>query len=107
MSDKTAQLIKMTEDLIINNIEDLKLKLLEDLKKCNKLEITLSAVDNIDISGLQLLISLTREVENIKKDVIYSGQLKASFLEDINRIAFAPNIITNGEDLQRFINDTI
>ncbi len=107
MSKNTAHKIEITEDLIINNVEDIRLKFIEYLKSFEKLEIVLSVVKVIDISGLQLLISLSNECKNLGKDVLYSGQFNESFFENINRIAFSPAMLNSGEDLQKFINEAV
>lgn len=107
MSKNTAHKIEVSEDLIINNVRDIKLIFLDLLKNSDNLEISLAVVKDIDISGLQLLISLLGECKILGKDILFSGQFNDSFLENINRIAFAPAILNNGEDLQNFIKESV
>lgn len=99
--------IELKDDLIINNVEEIKSNFLGHLKKSNKLEIDLSETQQIDISGLQLLISLVRESKNLEKEVSFIGLFNNSFSENLNRIAFAPMFITNGEELQEFLKGTV
>lgn len=107
MPKKNVNKVDITEDLIINNIENIRENLLTHLDKSNKLEIVLSSTKNIDISGLQLLISLKREVLKLEKEVIFSGIFNDSFSEGLNKIIFNQGIINNGEDLQLLINEAV
>ncbi|MGL1891669.1 MAG: STAS domain-containing protein [Spirochaetaceae bacterium] len=107
MPKKTDNVVVITDDLIINHVDEIRELLIKTLKKQKKLEVVLSSINRIDISGLQLLVSLSNEAFLAKKEILYSGVFKDSFLFDINKVSFAQNILTNAEDLQNFIKDVV
>jgi len=99
--------IILDKDLKIHNVEDIKDELLRKLDVKGDITIDLSSVEKIDISGLQLLISIVAELKELKKDYLFIGEFKSNFSQDLNKICFSPNIISNGSELQSFIEDGI
>lgn len=107
MAIETVDILEIDEDLIINNIENIKKKIISHLGKHKSLELNLSKTNRIDISGLQLLISLVNEVKGTKKSLVFSGNLTENFTEEVNRISFSHLQLTTGEELKGYIDDTV
>ncbi len=107
MSKKADNVVVITEDLTINNVDEIRENLLKYLKKSKKLEIVLSSLSRVDISGLQLLISLVNESCLTEKEIQFCGNFNDSFIFDINKVAFPPNTLINGEELQSFIKGVV
>ncbi len=61
--------LAIDEDMTIYAIEGLKLALTDEIELCDKLELDLSAVEEIDSAGIQLLLALRRELMLKKKEL--------------------------------------
>ncbi|QEN03995.1 STAS domain-containing protein [Thiospirochaeta perfilievii] len=70
--------IILDKDLKIHNVEDIKDELLRKLDVKGDITIDLSSVEKIDISGLQLLISIVAELKELKKIIYLLGSLKVT-----------------------------
>ena len=106
MSDIDTRIV-LQDDLIINYAVDTK-DIFMDALTVNKIsEFDLSKVSAIDISGLQLLISLFKEADLLGKDVMFVGEADENFINDINRISFSPEPINNIFDLTNFIRSVV
>lgn len=99
--------IILEKDLKIHNVEVIKEELLKKLDVQDDITIDLSSVEKIDVSGLQLLISIAVELKELKKEFLFTGEFNSNFSQDLNKICFSPNIISNGSELQSFIEDGI
>ena len=107
MSGYVDIVVNIDSDLIIQNVESIRKTLLSEISKNSSINLNLSVVKKIDISGLQLLISLSSEAKKIGCVITYVGDLFPSFLDDINKIAFAPIGIVNSDDLLTFVKETV
>lgn len=95
------------ENLTIAEVVEAK-KLLDQLVDSGKkMEIDLSSLGNIDISGFQLLTSLCKEAAVLNKEVNLKGHLKNSFSESLNNLLFTTEQISSGNELTGYIEEII
>lgn len=107
MPDENIAIIKLNDDLTIHNMESCKKNLLVALESSDNCEIDLSVVKRIDITGLQLLIGLSKEAVLLNKTVLYTGFFTDDFIEELNGIVFNTSILTNGKEFSSYILETI
>jgi anti-anti-sigma factor len=85
-------MIIQTDSFTINQIRTIYQTLLDEFNSSSKLLIDLRNVDEIDLSGLQLLVSLKKScleknkefyIKNLKEELLYSFELSGldSYLE--------------------------
>ncbi len=65
--------LAINEDLTIYNIDEVKKEINEKIEKVDTLEIDLENVEEIDSSGIQLLIALKNEFKKNNKKIIFSA----------------------------------
>jgi anti-anti-sigma factor len=83
-----SQLLALTEDLTIYNALTQKQTLLDALAACDKLDLDLSQVSEMDTAGLQLLILLKKEAQRAGKRVsIVAHSQTVSMLIDFCNMA--------------------
>lgn len=73
-SEKGSDLAKCTikKELSINNLEDIKSKLIKAIKDHKEIEIVLKKIDYFDLPGLQLLVSARKTIINQGKKISFS-----------------------------------
>lgn len=69
IKDKKS-IVSVGEDLTISVVTDLKETLMQALNQSDLLTIDLESVQNIDVSGVQLLCSSNRHFEKMKKKLV-------------------------------------
>ncbi len=99
--------VTLNDDLIINFVNSTKLVLLAALDKSSSFNIDLSQLKSIDVSGLQLLIALYKEVSQSKKEIAFIGSFTDEFIDEINKITYTSDLLFNSDDLTNFIKETI
>lgn len=97
--------IEITKDLTMINIKKISDRLLISIISGSNFNIDLSEIGNIDITGLQLLISLSKELNSLDQTLTFSGNLKENFRNDLEDLIFSVHEITTGPDLTKFIDD--
>lgn len=107
MSQKVDYQIGLEGKLTIVYAQEMKLILIEVLNQGNTLEIDVSQLEEIDISGLQLLISFAREASLLGKSYQFTGVFTEKFKEEINDTSYLQSKMVNGEDLTQFLNEII
>lgn len=107
MQQKTDYTIALMGKLTISYAEEMKLTLMESLNQGISIKVDLSTLDEIDISGLQLLISFAKEAVLLGKEYQFIGIFNENFKENINRISYNSVDMVNGEDLTLFVGDII
>lgn len=107
MSQKVDYQINLEGKLTIVYVQEMKLILIEVLNNGNCLELNVADLEEIDISGLQLLISFAREASLMGKEFLFTGVFTEKFREDLNSISFLQGEMVNGEDLTQFIKEII
>lgn len=95
------------ENLTIVEVVEAKNLLVQLIETGNKLEVDLSSLGSIDISGLQLLVSFYKEASILKKDVVLKGEFKQSFRDSLDEFLFVNEPIINGDELTGYIEDII
>lgn len=107
MEQRAVKIIKLKNDLIINYADEIKAQLIDSLVDDNDYDIDISLINKIDVSGLQLLIGFYKDVKLQGKSVTCSGIFKSNFVQEVNRATFTNNVLVNGDDLCKFIEETI
>jgi anti-anti-sigma regulatory factor len=69
--DKTSGKILLEGELTLNNAGEIKTKLYEALKKYPLLKISVRNITAIDLSGIQLLYSLSKTAAEMKRSVTF------------------------------------
>ena len=69
--------LAIVDDMTIYNAVTQKQQLLDSLESCSELEIDLSAVNEMDTAGLQLLIMIKREAQRLGKQAHFSAHSTA------------------------------
>lgn len=95
------------KSLTIANISEAHNLLLQLLNSGSNLHVDLSGLEEIDITGIQLLISFSKEVSILKKEVDYRGEFKESFTNSLNGIIFHPTPLVNGAQFSTYISDIV
>lgn len=73
-TEKDTSIVKFTikKELSINNVTDVKDKLIKAINEHNQIDIILKKVDYIDLPGLQMLVSARKTVVNSGKKISFS-----------------------------------
>jgi len=69
--------LAIVDDMTVYNAGVQKEQLLAGLENCNELEVDLSAVNEIDTAGLQLLILVKREARRLNKKAHFTSHSPA------------------------------
>lgn len=77
---KGACTMRMAGEMNIYFVEEVKAELVDVMEKCDKLEINLSDVTEIDTAGIQLLILAEREMVSLGK-MLCLKELSSTVLE--------------------------
>lgn len=93
--------------LTIGNIAEATSLLKQLMGSGNDLHVDLSGLEDIDISGIQLLISFTKEVNLLNKQMEFRGDFKDSFKRSLNENLFNSSEIENGYQFTSFVGDII
>lgn len=93
--------------LTIANMGEAHNLLVQLLNSGSDLHVDLSALEDIDISGIQLLLSFAKEVNILNKSVEFRGEFKDSFINSLRSIAFHSSELTNGSQFTSYINEIV
>jgi len=74
-SDGTKAEILLEGELTLVNAEEIKVELLSAIEQYNQLTIKIMAVTNIDLSCIQLFISLRKTMAKLKKNLSFELNL--------------------------------
>ncbi|OQY36922.1 MAG: hypothetical protein B6229_09155 [Spirochaetaceae bacterium 4572_7] len=99
--------IVLQDDLIINYVVEIRDIFVDALTISGNSEFDFSRVSAIDISGLQLLISLFKESVLLGINIKLIGEFREEFKNDLNKILFCSEPINNIIDLTTFIKSVI
>lgn len=99
--------MEKVKNLTISEVIEAKRLLIQLLESGKSLEVDLSGLEEIDISGIQLLISFNKEVAILKRTVIYKGVFKEEFKSSLNSVLYLSEPMTNGEELSSYIDEII
>lgn len=99
--------MEKVKKLTISEIFEARSLLLQLLESGNSLDVDLSGLEDIDISGLQLLVSFAKEVSILKKNVNFKGIFTETFRDSLIEVAYLSEAITNGEDFSLYIEEII
>jgi anti-anti-sigma regulatory factor len=69
--DKTSGKIVLEGELTLNNAGEIKTKLYEAMKKYPLLKVSVRNITAIDLSGIQLLYSLSKTAEEMNRSVTF------------------------------------
>lgn len=86
IADDTTLKINVAGRLAIDTAAELQQLLLEQLDTISSIQLDLSAVENIDLAGMQLICSACRTNLNLKKHFNFSGCLTPVVREAIGAI---------------------
>jgi hypothetical protein len=85
----SADTVDLDGSRTIRNAEDTRDLLMEALKRPSPIRLNCSAVDEADLSFLQLLLSARKSAEAAGKALTLSHSASASFLAAVSRAGFA------------------
>ena len=98
MNTEAEYKMEVNGDMTIYEAGEINDLFLKALAEHNKLNINLSAVSEIDSSGLQLMVSLKKDAEALEKTVQFSSHSKAviDFLDLFDMTSFFGDPIIMG-----------
>ncbi len=72
------RIVALQDPLVVENAATYKQRFLEALSAGTALKVDFSALESVDLSGIQLLIALLKEGHRQRKEIQFSGLLQES-----------------------------
>ena len=107
MSESENIIIKLDEKLTIHYAEESKTIFMDVLSNDSGVDVDFSNVEGIDISGLQLLISLYKEATLLGRDIDFVGEFSSSFKEELSSLTFSSESISESRALLEYIKGIV
>ncbi len=107
MAKDTISKIRIKEDLRIENIAHIHNGILGKLKKNKDFSIDLTDVRTIDLSGLQLLISLFKTVSQSENKIVSIKGLSEDLRTELQGVLNSNRHIKNEDELLRFLKEQL
>lgn len=99
MGKRSTDLI-LPAGLTIEQIKKVKEEILDEMSGFTQLKIDVSQISRIDLSGIQMLLSLLRTQFSSKKEIEFTGSFQKPVLETFRLGGFIPEGMKDTEEIE-------